>query len=95
VGVASLPCIEHSLRKASWSLTFPSFPFDLLDVPGALGVRVVLQIYQLRVGTPWSIVLCILISCVFCNSLCLLQREASLMSGRAGVICGYKDKYLE
>ena len=48
-------------------------------------------------GLPWTPVpppLCPLWPDFF-NGLQLLQREASLMSMRAILICGNKDKYLE
>lgn len=49
----------------------------------ALGLGVVLYIYtcQLLLITPWS-VLWVLISCVFCSRLDLLQREASMIRGQ-------------
>lgn len=49
-------------------------------VTWALGAAIVLQMYQLGLGTPQYLVPCILLVVVFHNSVHLLQKEVSLMS---------------
>lgn len=83
MGAASLWCLEDIMsQQCSSPLVFKISPPLSCGVPWASGLRVVLQMYPLGLGTPCSLILDV------CEGFYLLQKESSLMrSGSYTHLC--------
>lgn len=61
--------------------------------PWAFSIRIVLQIYQLWLGAPWSTILCILTSVDFYDVSILCKKKLFWWGVETTFICRYKDTY--
>lgn len=91
IGTAS-----HSLTANFLSLwLLQSFAF-LFHNNWTLSARIVLKIYQLLLGTTWSLFLFFFIVCVFCMMVSICFKEKFSLWGKwTKLICGYRDMYIE